>query len=257
MNEYLYTGEFSMKITSQILSIPPYISTSWRNIASLHVESQETSLVLIVTLLNGTRIEIPYLQAPMIETIFAAHARFLEQDQKPVPSKALPKNPFNFSLGNEQVLALELPFKNSLADSEGFGTLLQHNPQQADSPDLPTEVLEKITQIVKSIGIDDPNVLPKAEPHCNCMRCQIARAMQAGANGDETGNHNKEESLEEVVSDEDLKFKTWDVVQTDDNLYIVTNPLDEKEHYNVYLGEPIGCTCGENHCEHIRAVLHT
>jgi hypothetical protein len=33
------------------------------------------------------------------------------------------------------------------------------------------------------------------------------------------------------------------------------NPLDHKEHYNVFLGDPIGCSCGNNNCEHIQAVL--
>ena len=65
---------------------------------------------------------------------------------------------------------------------------------------------------------------------------------------------NKERE-EEIVSDEDLKFKTWDIVQTGEKLYDVTNPLDTKEQYHVYLGEPVGCTCGEQYCEHIRAVL--
>ena len=137
---------------------------------------------------------------------------------------------------------------------EHFGTLLQHNPEQANSPDLPPDILEKIAHLSKTLGIEDPNTVPKPEPHCNCMHCQIARAMQTGLNGElpET-----KEEQEEIVSDEDLKFKTWDVAQTGEKLYSVTNPLDAKEHYNVYLGDPIGCTCGENHCEHIRAVLNT
>ena len=35
------------------------------------------------------------------------------------------------------------------------------------------------------------------------------------------------------------------------------DPLDPNEHYNVFLGTPLGCTCGEKDCEHIRAVLST
>ncbi|MGH2612567.1 MAG: hypothetical protein ACRDFB_05905, partial [Rhabdochlamydiaceae bacterium] len=60
---------------------------------------------------------------------------------------------------------------------------------------------------------------------------------------------------EEEVSDEDLKFRTWDIKQENDKLYSVTNPLDKKEHYNVFLGKPLGCTCGNKNCEHIQAVL--
>jgi hypothetical protein len=244
-----------MKINPQILSIPPYISTGWKNIASLHVERGLDFFVLIVTLLNGARIEVPHLEPSMIEAAFAAHARFLEQEDKPVPPKMHPAASLQFPITNEQLVSFELPLNGGLADGEGFGTLLQHNSEQADSPDLPPEVLGKITQIAKSMGIDDPSAIPKPEPHCNCMRCQIAKAMQAGVSGDE--QQRQEEEPEEIVSDEDLSFKTWDVLQADEKLYIVTNPLDAKEHYRVFLGEPIGCTCGANHCEHIHAVLKT
>ena len=61
--------------------------------------------------------------------------------------------------------------------------------------------------------------------------------------------------MEEIVSDEELRFKTWEISQTNDKLYLVSNPIDANEHYSVYLGEPVGCTCGEKHCDHIRAVL--
>ncbi|MBS0604577.1 MAG: hypothetical protein JSS60_06015 [Verrucomicrobia bacterium] len=242
-----------MNITPKILSIPPYISTSWKNIASLHVENSEPSLVLIVTLHNGVRIEVPNLEASMIETVFEAHARYLELEEKAIQTRTPPRTPLNFPAGNEQLLSMELPFKSGIADMEGFGTLLQHNPEQADSPDLPNEVLEKITQISKSMGIDDLNAVPKPEPHCNCMRCQIAKAMQAGVADQEPSV----EEQEEIVSDEELKFRTWDIAQKSDQLYLVTNPIDEKEHYNVFLGNPIGCTCGQTHCEHIKAVLNT
>lgn len=242
-----------MNINSQILSIPPYISTSWKNIASLHVENRPPFFVLIATLHSGVRIEVPHLEPSMIEAVFAAHARFLEQDEKTASPKAPPRMPLNFLGGQEKLMSLELPLKNSLIDMEGLGLLLQHNPEQSSSPELPSEVLDKITEIARSMEIDDINAAPKPEPHCNCMRCQIARAMQAGIS---VGEDRKEEP-EEIVLDEELKFRTWDVAQTNDKLYIVTNPLDSKEQYNVFLGEPIGCTCGACHCEHIRAVLST
>ena len=71
-----------MNINPKILSIPPYISTSWKNIASLHVDTQNPTLVLIVTLLNGTCIEVPQLAPDTIEMIFRAHAHFLELEEK-------------------------------------------------------------------------------------------------------------------------------------------------------------------------------
>ncbi len=239
-----------MKINSKILSIPPYISTSWKNIASLHVENQHPMFVLVITLLSGVRIEVPNLDPPIIESIFIAHTRYMEQDEK--PKQQPPKNPLNFPLGQEQALSLGLSKAGPPGTEHlGLGSMLQHNPEQADSPDLPPDILAKITHLAKTLGVEDPETVPKPEPHCKCMYCQIARALQTGLNGDD--QQKKEE--EEIVSDEDLKFKTWDIAQTGDKLYCVTNPLDAKEHYNVYLGDPIGCTCGETQCEHIRAVL--
>lgn len=247
-----------MKINSQVLSIPPYISTAWKNIASLHVENQHSSLILVVTLLNGVRIEVPNLEQPMLEAIFAAHERHLELDDKAAQTKPIPRAPINFPVASEQqLISLELPIRGGSLGIEGMGTLLQHNPEQADHPDLPAEVLDKIAQLSKSMGLTDPQTMPKPEPHCNCMRCQIARAMLAGASQEDADAQNSHAEHEEIVTDEELTFKTWDIAQTNDKLYVVTNPLDDKEQYNVYLGEPIGCTCGKNQCEHIRAVLKT
>ena len=243
-----------MKINTKILSIPPYISTSWKNISSLHVENQSSMLVLIVTLISGVRIEIPHLQSAALEEIFATHARTMEQEEKPAQSKLPLKTPFSFPGGHEQILSLGFPIRNGLTNIESLGSLLQHNPDQANSPDMPPDILQKIAQLSKTLGIEDPNAIPKPEPHCNCMHCQIAKALQVGLGNEE---QEKKEDEEEIVSDEELKFRTWDVAQAGEKLYIVTNPIDDKEHYNVYLGQPIGCTCGEAHCEHIRAVLNT
>lgn len=234
-----------MKINNKILSVPPFISTSWKNIASLHLENQDDTIVLVVTLNSGAKIEVPHLQGSMIEAIFAAHARFIEQEEKPktspIASLGLPGGTL------PQIFSMEIPFKGV----ENFGTLLQHNPEQADSPDLPPGVLDKIAELAKTMGVEDSNLIPKPEPHCNCLRCQISKAMQDGL------DQKAQVEEEEVVTDEDLKFRNWDVVQTGDKLYIVSNPLDQKEHYNVFLGDTIGCTCGQPHCEHVKAVLST
>jgi hypothetical protein len=244
-----------MKINTKILSIPPFISTSWRNIASLHIENQHPTLILVVTLVSGVRIEVPHLDPIVIEAIFATHTSVLEQEDKgTTPSKPSVRPPMNFPFVQEQTISMELPLKNAMMSMENFGTLLQHNPEQADTPDLPPDVLDKISQLSQTLGIDDPNAIPKPEPHCNCMRCQIARAMQKGLSG-ETDREKGEP--EEIITDDDLKFRTWDVAQTGEKLYLVSNPIDRKEHYNVYLGDPIGCTCGHAQCEHVRAVLNT
>ena len=131
---------------------------------------------------------------------------------------------------------------------EGMSSLIHHNLEQSSSPDLPKELLDKMVDIAKSIGVEDISSLPKAEPHCNCPHCQIMRAFHASSGP---------LLVEEEVSEEDLQFKSWDIHQDGDQLYTVTNPLAQEEHYSVFLGDPIGCTCGQKNCEHIQAVLHT
>ena len=220
------------KITSELLSIPPYISTSWSNIVSLHVKENH---VLEISLQSGGMIEIPNLDATTIFEIFSMHAKHLEQ-----------KNP----LSNQSNMKVA-PLRIGIEGMDNLGSALQHNPQQAGMPDLPIEILSKISMIAKTVGVEDPNILPKAEPHCNCMHCQIARAIQNGTSEELV----KEDTAEEIVSEEDLKFRIWDVAQTSELLYKVTNPLDQDEQYQVFLGEPVGCNCGQKNCEHIRAVL--
>ena len=85
------------------------------------------------------------------------------------------------------------------------------------------EMLNKIGAIAKAVGIDDAAILPKAEPHCNCMHCQIARAIHSSISGEEDSRLQQQQ--EEEVTSEDLKFRLWDINQTADNLYIVSNPL--------------------------------
>jgi hypothetical protein len=223
-----------MQINDKILSIPPYISTSWKNIISLQVETRSSHLILIIELVSGSRVEIPHLDKPTIERIFTMHAQHVENSSG--PKKNPPMQPFGFSL----------PFP--LPGIDGLTSVLQHNTEQANAPDLPPELIEKISELTNTISPEDLAIIPKPEPHCNCPHCQIMRAM--------TGEE-KLPALEEEVTDEDLKFRTWDIVQQADKLYIVTNPLDLKEHYSVFLGEPLGCTCGQKNCEHLQAVLHS
>ena len=70
-----------MKITDKLISIPPYISTSWDKISSLHMSESN----LIISLLDQTRITIPQLSPGDLQEIFNAHAHYLElhdTDQK-------------------------------------------------------------------------------------------------------------------------------------------------------------------------------
>jgi hypothetical protein len=246
------------RINSRILSIPPFISTSWKNIVSIHLENEGGQPLLIINLTNGSRIQLPPLDPPIMGVIFTAHADSLESDL-PSLSNHLPSTPQN-PPANEPLMTFDLsPIKIGMAGLENLGSALQHSPEQSESPNLPQEILEKITSISKAMGIEDPNLLPRAEPHCNCVHCQIARAIngEREENGERENPESAEALEEETISDEDLKFRLWDIAQKNEKLYSVTNPLDEKECYGVFLGNPVGCTCGTKNCEHIRAVLNS
>lgn len=223
-----------MKITPSILSIPPYLSTSWKNILSLHALPEAGGLFkLVVILTNKLRIVIPSMDKDAIDSIFEAHANYSTAEEKPPK----PQTPFKSDF-----------FGGPLATADLLGSQMQHNPEQADAPELPKEILEKIASIAKVLGLEDTSQLPKPEANCNCPFCQIARTFQS---------HPDEAKIEEEVRDEDLTFRTWDVLQKTDHLYTVTDPLDRAVEYTVFLGEKVGCNCGQKNCEHIRAVLNT
>ncbi len=235
-------------INNKILSIPPHISTSWESVCSIHVEQEGALQILVLALNNGTAIRIPGLDQDVVTKIFQTHTQYLESISKKDSAPQNPGAPNMFSFDNMAGLGFPMRFGGNL---EGLGAAMQHNQEQANSPDLPKEVLEKVSAIAKIMDAD-PNLMTglKAEPHCNCVHCQIARAVQGQVPEEKV-------ELEEHVSEEDLTFKTWDISQTGDKLYSVVNPLDKKEQYNVFLGEPLGCTCGKKNCEHIKAVLNT
>ncbi|MFA6119258.1 MAG: hypothetical protein WCT85_03340 [Parachlamydiales bacterium] len=214
-----------MKVNKEILSIPPYISTSWENILSLFTAHDH----LIVVLKNGSKVEIPDLNVNLIEVIFDTHAKFLENQTK--------KTGLNLGLSS---------LTNSSMDSLSYA--LQHNPEQKNSPNMPPDIIKKIANLAKLFAEESNIDMPKPEPDCNCMHCQIAKALQIGAGVNP-------ENLDEEVKEEDLKFRVWDIKEEGNKLYSVTNPLDTNEHYSVFLGTPIGCTCGKKNCEHIKAVL--
>ena len=241
-----------MKINTKILSIPPYISTSWKNVISLHIETRSGNPVLIIGLVNGSTIEIPNLDQISITSVFAAHEKHLEKD---APSSTTPEEPSTilpegFPDGGSAILSLPLNF----GLDNNMGNLLQHNQEAADSPDLPKDMIDKIAQLSKVIGLDNLENFPKPEPHCNCMHCQIMRVIREE---EEARVEQHEEIEDEEISADDLKFREWDIEQTGDKLYVISNPFNKDEVFNVYLGKPVGCTCGKPNCEHIRAVLNS
>ncbi|MBA3722841.1 MAG: hypothetical protein H0W88_10645 [Parachlamydiaceae bacterium] len=234
-----------MKINDKILSIPPFVSTSWSRITSLIMKGN----LLVISLNDGNSLSIPDLPTEIIESIFTHHAEYLEKSK---PDSAITHS---LMLNDEEQLNRLLEqghgsiMKFGFGTSDEMGNMMQHNPEQAESPDLPPEVVQKIAAISKILTSEEV-LMPKPEPSCNCFHCQIARAMLSTSPITIENAH-----IEPVVSDAELTFQEWDINQTGDKLFSVTNRLDENEKYNVYLGQPIGCTCGHEGCEHIIAVL--
>ena len=72
---------------------------------------------------------------------------------------------------------------------------------------------------------------------------------------DDSGPGKEIPKPDEPVPDAELSFQEWDIVQTGKDLFHVSSRLDPNEQYNVFLGNPVGCTCGKAGCEHILAVL--
>ena len=231
-----------MRINLKVLNIPPYISTPWKNIAALKAVEKADEYSLIVTLVDGSQTEVPHLQKQIVDAIFATHAQVYDME---IPSNtATPIKPI-------ESLPLGFSMKMDLPGFEGLSSVLQHNQEHYNSPNLPSEVLEKLSTLTQMMGQSEVDAIPQPEPHCNCPHCQITRAIHRG----KESNQKALETEEDLVTEEDLQFRTWDIQQTGQELYVVTNPLDINEHYNVFLGTPIGCTCGTPHCEHIKAVL--
>lgn len=237
-----------MKINEKVLSIPPYISTSWKEVRSLKVEQSE----LLVILLDQSVVRIPNLNEETLLSIFEAHQKYLELQ---VPSKQERKAPSSSPLAFSM---LDPSLQLSQSSMETLGTALQHNPELADAPDLPQEILNKIQMVVKVLAPEAQLAeLHQAEPHCNCPHCQIAKAIQKGLTLEGEIKNESEIHDEEVVPDEELVFEQWEIRQTGEKLYVVINKLDTDERYSVYLGHPVGCTCGKEGCEHILAVLRS
>lgn len=242
-----------MKITRHMLSIPPHISTSWNNISALHVTADH---VLVITLTNQSIIKIPGLSSETIEQIFLMHTKFLETSAEQTLSQETTNRPGKppFAFGTESSLTFGFPVKlgegNEMLGS--LGGLLQHSPEQAHAPSLPPEMLKKVAAISKAMGLDKQlEHMPKAEPHCNCPYCQVARALH-----EEPVESRPQAPIDETpIADDELTFREWDIREIGPQLYEVINPLDNVEKYQVFLGKPIGCTCGHKHCEHIKAVL--
>ncbi|MCB1111503.1 MAG: hypothetical protein H7A37_02565 [Chlamydiales bacterium] len=229
-----------MKINNKFLSIPPYVSVSWSEVVALHTEDG----ALVIPLRTGKKIQITGLSSELIETIFSAHAQYMAGGAEPTPQKEANKKP-SVRFGFGDAIPAEL------------GSAMQHRMENANAPDLPQELLDKISSVAK-IMAPEGSEFPEAEPHCNCPHCQIARAISGKVAEKLEMNDIESTIIDEEITDEDLKFEQWMVTDLGDHRYAVTNKLDKSEQYMVYLGEEsVGCNCGREGCDHVIAVLNS
>ena len=242
-----------MKISKKMISFPPYLSTSWANVRDLQCLDGK----LVITLDDYSSVSIPDLDKETITRVFDAHAAFLEEHELVLEEdiETLSPAPSQGSTGR----SFELPYNMLANNGVGeMGSMLAHDPQQADAPDLPDDILSKISNVAEILAPEELEALPVPKEDCNCFHCQVTRAVRAGMErklGHKNGQSTSNEQIEEEVSEEDLRFRDWDIEQAGDKIYKVSNPLDASEHYFVHLKDPIGCTCGHANCEHIEAVL--
>ncbi len=237
-----------MKISAKIFSIPPYISTRWEYVASLRVAED----LLIVTLKDGTICSIPHLQKDVIDQIFTHHAESAEaaNHQRDELSQLLEGMRSGFK---ELVSMLSKLGANALSS---LGKALEHDPANANLPELPPDMVKKVQMLLNIIPQEDILAMPEGEPGCHCMYCQINRILREAILNKRTSTPDiLAEEETEAVEEKDLQFSEWIVEPIKDKLYRVVNKLSPQEEYRVFLGDPIGCTCGKPHCEHVLAVL--
>ncbi|MBQ8498460.1 hypothetical protein [Chlamydia sp.] len=241
-----------VKINDQLICIPPYISARWSQVAFIesHDGGTEGRATLKLHLVDGESVSIPDLDQAIINEVFQEHLLYLESTS---PQKGKEEEKIQSLLQSVQQVAkgCEIQFfpqkgivSMLLGGVNSIDMLLQHSPEHKGYPDLPSDLLEKMAQMMSSLSVGTTSIIAKPEPHCNCLHCQIGRVVS-------------EEEEDNTVSEEDLTFRSWDVTQNGERMYTVTDPLNPEEQFNVYLGNPIGCTCGQSCCEHVKAVLYT
>jgi hypothetical protein len=239
-----------MKITPKIFSVPPHISTRWENIVSLRVADD----LLIVTLRDGTTCTIPHLPQETLDQIFAYHAEAADStSQQKDDLHALVES---MRTGFKQLLNMLSKLGSGIPGS--IGKALEHDPANANLPEIPPDMVQKIELLLKIIPEEEIMAMPDDVEGCHCMYCQmhriLRRALKAKGEG---GPDILSEGETEAVEAKDLEFSEWTVEPLADKLYKVTNKIDTSEEYRVFLGDPIGCTCGKPHCEHVLAVLRS
>lgn len=236
-----------MKINSNVISIPPYITTSWENVNVINVEiDKDKKKILIISLESGDQIKIPELSDEDIHNVTSSFESFIEKTS----------NEQNFVDHNSMISGLTEVFQQFINDgktsqatmsqSPGIGVVkvpLGHSALHSNMPIFDPESLRNIIKTIKAIG-EGRNLFEKGEYQecCNCIYCQACKFLQ-------------EEKTENELKEENLEFaSSWNVEEVNSNEYLVSNK-ENNSTFNVKLEPSVACSCGSNKCEHIRIVL--
>lgn len=237
-----------MKITPKIFSVPPYISTRWEFILSLRVKEHD----LLVTLKDGIVCTVPNLPQETIDQIFEFHVN----SEEAVDQERENLQPLLESMRSGFKELMQMLSKLGANAIGSIGKALEHDPNNAKLPDLPSDMVKKVQMLLNIIPKNDILAMPVGIEGCHCMYCQINRILRRAISNEENGTPDVMADSE-PVEEKELQFSEWVVESTGEKLYKVSNKFNHSEEYRVFLGDPIGCTCGKPHCEHVLAVLRS
>ncbi len=246
-------------------SIPLRFSANWSDVTAISFDNDE----LKICLNSGQEVFFKDLDLKTVDNIFKQHSKYIsslenqEASEKQTPQKKSNEAPspteqtnqdHTFEVlqkGLKEVVSMTMKLGGSAIGE--LGAILEHNPAHAELPPLPQDMAERMKVLSNIIPKEDLEAMNPPIEGCNCLYCQIQRIIRNESSKTfETSPHE-----EDAVDDKELEFSEWQVTSIGDKLYSVVNKLDTNEEYRVFLGEPMGCTCGRPHCEHIVAVLRS
>lgn len=231
-------------VTEKFLHISPYLSTTWSEVSSLRQEGPN----LFIALKNFTEVKIPFLKEKQLEAIFTFHEKYLDHFFSAKQPLIESPPPFaqdllsSFQPSREKMLQFAIGTPGDISDME-------HNPHLKDLPELDPEVIKKIVSIVKVLTPEGEEAFLSKESveGCNCPACQIRHFLEKE---NQSGITQEEEFLEKPT-----EVMPWIISSVGENLYKVESKENPEEVAHVFLGNPLGCSCGEHGCPHLIAVL--
>lgn len=241
-----------MKITPFLLSIPPHVSARWEYIQSLRVQEN----VLIVTLKDGSSCAIPGLTQEELSQIFTAFSSYAQQPEREESKhdEILKKDLSQLFEGIKKGFSdFVQAFAKTGVHSLSFAKSLEHDPANAHLAPLLPDAKRRVEMLLQIVPEEEILSMPEPVQDCNCMYCQVQRLLREAL----FKKKHLGEEMGEPVDESELTFTEWTVEPLSDKLYAVRNKLNPQEEYRVFLGEPLGCTCGKANCEHILAVLRS